>query len=320
MAGMDKADLERMAHMRYTGQATFMRTPYRPDDWDGLDIGILGVPYDGGTTNRPGARHGPRELRNQSSLMRLMNQATGVAPYNLATVADIGDAYIDRPFELQGAHDTIRTFLKSIADAGVLPLTGGGDHSISLPILQALGAERPVGMIHIDAHCDTSMGEYLGSRFHHGAPFSRAVEDGVLDPKRTIQIGIRGGINDPDTWQFSHESGMRVIYMHQVHEMGLEAVIAEARRVVGDGPTYLSFDIDALDPAFAPGTGTPEMGGFSSAEALALLRGLRGLNYIGADLVEVSPPFDPSGNTALAGATIMFEILCLLAESLAKRA
>lgn len=320
MAGMDKADLERMAHMRYTGQATFMRTPYRPDDWDGLDIGILGVPYDGGTTNRPGARHGPRELRNQSSLMRLMNQATGVAPYNLATVADIGDAYIDRPFELQGAHDTIRTFLKSIADAGVLPLTGGGDHSISLPILQALGAERPVGMIHIDAHCDTSMGEYLGSRFHHGAPFSRAVEDGVLDPKRTIQIGIRGGINDPDTWQFSHESGMRVIYMHQVHEMGLEAVIAEARRVVGDGPTYLSFDIDALDPAFAPGTGTPEMGGFSSAEALALLRGLRGLNYIGADLVEVSPPFDSSGNTALAGATIMFEILCLLAESLAKRA
>ena len=306
-----------MTRPRYTGIPTFMRLPYA-EDWSNLDIGLIGVPYDGGVTNRPGTRHGPRELRNQSSLTRTTNQATGVNPYDLCRVADIGDAYIERPFSLEEAHQQIQGFFETVVAAGLVPISAGGDHSISLPILRALGKDRPVGMVHIDAHCDTG-DDYLGSRFHHGAPFSRAVEEGILDPKRTIQIGIRGGINDPDIWSFSHTSGMRVIYMHEVPDMGLDAIIAEAHRVVGDGPTYFSFDIDALDPAYAPGTGTPEIGGFTSLDGQRLIRGMTGIDFVGADLVEVSPPFDPSGNTALVGANLMFELLCVVAQATEKR-
>jgi len=314
---MDPKVLEKMSRPRYTGVPTFMRAPYT-ESLDGLDIAMIGVPYDGGVTNRPGSRHGPREVRNQSSLMRLTNQATKVEPYKLCTVADVGDAYVEKPYHLENAHDEIQKAFELIRAAGVIPLAVGGDHSISLPILRVLGRDAPVGMVHIDAHCDTGDG-HLGSRFHHGAPFSRAVEEGVLDPKRTIQIGIRGSLNDPDQWSFSYDSGMRVIQMHEAHAMGIDAVLEETRRVVGEGPTYLSFDIDALDPAFAPGTGTPEIGGFSSLEGQLLVRGLSGLNLIGADVVEVAPPFDPSGLTAMAGATIMFEILCVLSEAVAAR-
>ncbi|MBT5263582.1 MAG: agmatinase [Rhodospirillaceae bacterium] len=314
---IEPADRERMTRPRYVGLPTFMRAPYL-EDWEGLEIGMIGVPYDGGVTNRPGARHGPREVRNQSTMMRTINQATGVAPYELCDVADIGDSFVERPFALNESHEEILGVFQRVHAAGVVPIAVGGDHSISLPILRALASERPVGMVHIDAHCDTG-DDHLGSRFHHGAPFSRAVEEGLLDPKRTVQIGIRGGINSRDQWAFSYESGMRVIQMHEVYEMGIKAVIEEARQVVGDGPTYLSFDIDALDPVYAPGTGTPEVGGLSSLEGQLLVRGMSGLDLIGADLVEVSPPFDPSGNTALAGATIMFEILCVLAEAVAAR-
>jgi guanidinopropionase len=172
--------------------------------------------------------------------------------------------------------------------------------------------------VHIDAHTDTADAE-LGSRLSHGTPFRRAVEDGILDPKRTVQIGIRGAQNSEEGWAFSQESGMRVIFIEEFTKLGVEAVIAEARRIVGDGPTYISFDIDCLDPAFAPGTGTPEIGGMTPIQAQGLLRGLRGLNLIGGDVVEVSPPLDPSGNTALAGATMMYEILCVLAEEVARR-
>ena len=302
-----------MQRPRYTGLPTFMRAPYR-ESLSEIDIGMIGVPFDGGVTNRPGTRHGPREVRNQSSLMRRINQATGICPYDLCRVADIGDVVVEKPFELIGALDEIGRFYQRVIEADIVPLSSGGDHAISLPILRAVGASEPVGMVQIDAHCDTGS-HYLGSNYHHGAPFARAVEEGVLDPKRVVQIGIRGGINDKDLWQFSHESGMRVIYMDEAHQMGLDAVIAEARRVVDGGPTYLSFDIDGLDPAYAPGTGTPEVGGFTSLEAQLLLRGLRGVNLVGGDVVEVSPPFDPSGLTALTGASMMFEILCLLAEA-----
>jgi guanidinopropionase len=250
--------------------------------------------------------------------MRKINQASGIAPYELCQVADLGDAWVERPFNLEGSLNEIGTFYKRLHAAAVVPLSCGGDHSISLPILRAIGAGRPVGMIHFDAHCDTGS-NYLGSNYHHGAPFSRAVEEGVLDPKRTIQIGIRGGVNDRDIWKFSHDSGMRVIYMDEYHEMGPKAAIAEARRVAGDGPTYVSFDIDSLDPAFAPGTGTPEVGGFTTLEAQLMIRALKGLNLVGADMVEVSPPFVHSGVTALAGASMMFELLCVLADSLAQR-
>jgi guanidinopropionase len=308
---------DRIKHPRYTGLPTFMRAPYR-EDFDGVDIGLIGVPFDGGVTNRPGARHGPREVRNQSSLIRKMNQATGVSPHDICSVADLGDAWVQKPFELENSHREIEAYFQRVIEAGVVPVSIGGDHSVTLPIFRALAKDGPIGMVHFDAHCDTG-DDYMGSKFHHGAPFSRAVEEGLLDPKRTIQIGIRGSVNDPDIWKFSHDSGMRVIYIEEYLEMGYKAVIEEARRVVGDGPTYISFDVDALDPVYAPGTGTPEVGGYSTLEAQMMIRGLQGLNLIGGDMVEVSPPFDPTGNTALVGATMLFEILCVVADSVASR-
>jgi guanidinopropionase len=294
-----------------------MRAPYR-EEFGGIDIGLIGVPFDGGVTNRTGTRHGPREIRNQSSLMRKVNQASGIPPFDLCRIADLGDAWVQLPFHLESSLDEIAGFYRGVHAAGIVPLSAGGDHSISLPILRAIAASRPVGMVHFDAHCDTGS-NYLGSNYHHGAPFARAAEEGLLDPRRTVQIGIRGGINDPEVWRFSHESGMRVIYMPEFHEMGWQAAIAEARRVVGDGPTYVSFDIDSLDPAYAPGTGTPEIGGFTSLEVQLMIRALRGLDLVGADVVEVSPPFDPSGLTALTGASMMFELLCVLADARAAR-
>lgn len=308
---------DRITHPRYTGLPTFMRAPYR-EDFAGVDIGLIGVPFDGGVTNRPGARHGPREVRNQSSLIRKMNQATGVSPHDICSVADLGDAWVEKPFELENSHREIEAYFQRVIEAGVVPVSIGGDHSVTLPIFRALAKDGPIGMVHFDAHCDTG-DDYLGSKFHHGAPFSRAVEEGLLDPKRTIQIGIRGSVNDSDVWKFSHDSGMRVIYIEEYLEMGYKAVIEEARKVVGDGPTYISFDVDALDPVYAPGTGTPEVGGYSTLEAQMMIRGLQGLNLIGGDMVEVSPPFDPSGNTALVGATMLFEILCVVADSVAAR-
>jgi len=298
---------------RYTGLATFMRTSCS-DDLKNVDIGLVGVPFDGGVTNRTGARHGPREIRNQSSLMRKYNQSSGICPYELCRVRDIGDAFVERPFNLESSLDEIATFYLRLAEQGVIPVSAGGDHSITLPIFRGIARGAPIGMVHFDAHCDTG-DDYLGSKFHHGAPFRRAVEEGLLDPERTVQIGIRGGVNDMDVWRFSHDTGMRVIYMDEFYKLGVDAVIEEARRVVGDGPTYISFDVDGLDPVFAPGTGTPEVGGFTSLEAQLMIRGLRGLNLIGGDVVEVAPPFDQTGNTALVGASMMFEILCVIADA-----
>ncbi len=298
---------------RYTGVPTFMRTPYC-EALDEVDIGLVGVPFDGGVTNRTGARHGPREMRNQSSLVRLYNQASGIGPFGLCRVRDVGDAFVESPFDLEQSLQEIAVFYHRLAEHGVIPLSAGGDHSITLPILRAIAAQRPLGMVHFDAHCDTG-DDYLGSKFHHGAPFRRAVEEGLLDPQRTVQIGIRGALNDLDVWRFSHDSGMRVIYMEEFYRIGVDAVVAEARRVVGEGPAYISFDVDGLDPVYAPGTGTPEVGGFSTLEAQLMIRGLRGLDLVGGDVVEVAPPFDPSGNTALVGASMLFEILCVVADA-----
>jgi guanidinopropionase len=319
---MDKqVDLPRvedpMTAPRYREIATFMRAPLTRDP-TGVDIGLIGVPFDGGVTNRPGARHGPREIRNMSSLMRSIHHVTRVDPYALCKVADLGDVPFPRVFDLEGSLDDIAAFYRAVHAAGVVPLSAGGDHSITLPIFQAIAAERPVGMVHVDAHTDTC-DEFLGSKFTHGAPFRRAVEEGLLDPKRSVQIGIRGAQNSDEGWTFSLDSGMRVVFMEEFTKLGVEAVIAEARRVVGEGPTYISFDVDGLDPVYAPGTGTPEVGGLTTIEAQCLLRGLRGLNLVGGDVVEVAPPFDPTGNTALVGATMMYEILCLLAEAVGDR-
>lgn len=306
-----------MLEPRYQELATFMRAPYQPD-LDGVDIAMYGVPYDGGVTNRPGARHGPREIRNQSSLMRTINHATQVNPYDLCAIADVGDVRFDRVYDNAAVTADIEAFVRRIVAAGAMPLAAGGDHSITYPVFRALATpDAPIGMIHIDAHTDT-WGEFRGEKFHHGSPFRLACEEGLLDPTSTIQIGIRGAQNWADGWEYSEAQGMRVVFIEEFEELGVQGVVDEARRVVGDGPTYISFDVDGLDPVYAPGTGTPEVGGITTREALTLLRGLRNLNLIGGDVVEVAPPFDPSGNTALVGATLMYEILCLLAEVRAK--
>ena len=310
-------DEDPMRHPRYTGIPTFMRTPHG-QAYDDVDIGLVGVPFDNGVTNRPGARHGPREIRNQSTLMGLMNSATGVCPYALCKVSDLGDAFSHHPFHLEESLNDIQKFYAGIHAAGIVPVSAGGDHSVTLPILRAIAAERPLGLVQFDAHCDTGDGR-AGSKFNHGTPFRRATEEGLIDPKRTVQIGIRGGLNNPDIWQFSYDAGMRVIRMEELYDLGVKAVVREARKIVGDGPTYVTFDVDGLDPVYAPGTGTPEVGGFSTLEAQLMLRGLQGLNLVGGDVVEVAPPFDPSGTTALVGATMMFEILCIVADSVSRR-
>jgi guanidinopropionase len=303
---------------RFTGIATFMRTPLQPDP-QGLDIALAGVPYDGGVSNRPGARHGPREIRNSSSLCRAIHHVTKINPYDLCNIADVGDVPFENIMQPDLAVGEIEAFYRKIVEAGAVPLTAGGDHSITYPIFRALvPKDQPIGMIHIDAHTDT-WGPFQGNKFNHGAPFRHAVEEGLLDPLRTVQIGIRGAQNFADGWDYSAEKGMRVIFMEEFATLGVDAVIAEARRVVGDGPTYISFDVDSLDPVYTPGTGTPEIGGITTLEANTLLRGLRGLNLIGGDVVEVSPPFDQTGNTAMVGASLMYEILCLLAESISQR-
>jgi len=297
---------------RYSGMPTFMRTPLATSLND-LDIALAGIPYDGGVTNRSGARHGPREIRNQSTLMRNIHHVTKINPYEVANIADVGDVIFSEPFDHQSVHDDIVDFFKCISDAGVIPITAGGDHSITYPIFKGLVQKDPIGMIHIDAHTDT-WGEIWGSKFHHGAPFRSAVESGLLDPSRTVQIGIRGAQNFLDGIDFSLSNGMRVIFIEEFSDLGVKGVIEEAKKVVGNSPVYLSFDIDALDPAYAPGTGTPEVGGITTLEAQQLIRGLKDLNFLGGDVVEVAPPLDQSGNTALVGATMMFEILCLFAE------
>jgi guanidinopropionase len=302
---------------RYSGIPTFMRVPFaqRLEDFD---IALAGVPFDGGVTARPGARYGPREIRNMSSMTRAIHHVTGFNPFEACRVADVGDVPFTDVFHLERSHEDIRRFFEPLFAAGKTVLAAGGDHSITFPVFQAMQPRRPLGMVHIDAHTDT-WDDFLGSKFSHGSPFRRAVEAGLLDPKRTIQIGIRGAQNSDQGWRYSLDSGMRVVFIEEFEARGVEAIVQEARRIVGDGPTYLSLDVDGLDPVFAPGTGTPEIGGMTTRETLGLLRGLDGLDFVGGDVVEVSPPYDPSGSTALLGATLMYEILCLLARSVAAR-
>jgi agmatinase len=300
----------------YAGMPTFLTAPHRPidpenPDFGDLQVAILGVPMDLGVTNRNGSRFGPRALRTIERIGPY-NHVLRTAPVSDLRVADIGDVPFRSRFSLDLSHEDIEAHITRIRDAGVAPLSVGGDHSISLPILKALGKDRPVGMIHIDAHCDTS-GGFDRTKFHHGGPFREAVLEGVLDPRRTIQIGIRGSAEY--LWEFSYDSGMTVIHAEEITGLGMAAVIERARAVVGDGPTYITFDIDSLDPAFAPGTGTPEIGGLTTREALELLRGLKGLNIVGGDVVEVAPQYDASTNTAHAGAQMLFEILSLMVYS-----
>ena len=296
----------------YSGISTLLGAPFRQVDWEqpdfsDLQVALLGVPMDLAVSNRNGSRFGPRAVRTIERIGPY-NHALRCVPLSDLRVADIGDIPLRSSFTLEMAHEAIERHVAMLVGAGVAPLSVGGDHSIDRPILRAIGKERPVGLIHIDAHCDTG-----GNKFSHGGPFRQAVLDGVLDPDRTVQIGIRGP--SEYFWEFSYRSGMTVIHAEEIDALGMPAVIEKARSVVGDGPTYLSFDIDALDPAFAPGTGTPEIGGLTTREAQALLRGLKGINFVGGDVVEIAPQYDATTNTAMAGAQILFEILSLFVFS-----
>jgi agmatinase len=298
----------------YEGVPTFLSAPLRLDapqlaDFGGLDAALIGVPMDLGVTNRPGARFGPRAVR---SIERIgpYHHVHRLAPLTEIEFADVGDVPFRSRYSLEQSHEDIEAYYAKVAAAGVAPLSVGGDHSITLPILEALGKDAPLGLVHIDAHCDTS-GPFEGSKFHHGGPFRQAVLAGVLDPERTIQIGIRGGAEY--LWEFSRDAGMTIIHAEEFVKLGPQRTVDKIRKVVGSGPAYLSFDVDSLDPAFAPGTGTPEVGGLSTREAMALIRGCAGLDIVGGDVVEVAPQYDATTNTAQAAAQMLFELLALVA-------
>lgn len=305
---------------RFAGIASVMRLPIRSASAPlGAEIGFLGVPWDGGTTNRPGARHGPRALRDASTMIRNVNQATRIAPFHTARCADFGDATVNLT-DIGQTLKLVEAQLMALQAASVAPIMLGGDHLMSLPVLRAVAAEGPVGMVHFDAHTDLFDSYFGGVKYTHGTPFRRAVEEGRLDPKRVIQIGIRGTAYGGDDRVFAEAHGIRIVPIEEFHARGAIDVMAEAREVVGTGRTHLSFDIDAIDPALAPGTGTPEIGGFTAFEAQQMVRLLEGVDFVSADLVEVSPPFDPLGTTAWIGASILFELLCVLAPAIAQRA
>ena len=300
----------------FIGVPTFLTADHRPidrtnPDFGDLQVAIYGIPMDLGVTNRPGARFGPRAVRTIERIGPYEHFLKCI-PIRDVRVADIGDVIFRSRYSLEMSHEDIEAHVSKIVAAGVAPLGVGGDHSVTLPILKALGKEKPVGLIHLDAHCDTG-GPFDYSKFHHGGPFREAVLEGVLDPTRTIQIGIRGA--SEYIWEFSYDSGMTVIHAEEMPAMGIPAIVEKARSVVGDGPVYVSFDVDCLDAAFAPGTGPPEVGGPSTREILELLRGLAGLNVVGGDVVEVAPQYDANTSTAHAAAQVLFEILALMVFS-----
>jgi len=301
---------------RFAEPATFMRTPH-VTDYQHLDIALVGVPFDLGSTNRAGARHGPAQIREMSRLIRKVNASNRIAPFDICQIADVGDTP-QNPLDLTESIDLITAFYAQLHRHNVTPVSAGGDHTITLPILRAIAQDGPVAAVHFDAHADT-LDTLLGTKINHGTPFRRAVEEGLIDPKRMIQIGLRGTRYSDEDIQFGYDVGMRIVTMDDFEDLGRAAVIAAARRVVGDHPTYVTFDIDGLDPVYCIGTGAPEPGGLSMRDAQVMIRGLQGLNLIGGDVCEVSPPLDPTGHTALNGANLMFEILCVVADALANR-
>jgi guanidinobutyrase len=295
---------------RFGGISSMMRLPLASSA-QGLDAAFIGVPLDIGTSHRPGARFGPRQIRAESALIRPYNMATGAAPFDTLQVADLGDVPINT-YSIGKSIEIIRAFYEPVLAAGCRPLTLGGDHTITLPILRALKARHgPVALVHVDAHADVNDAMF-GESMAHGTPFRRAVEEGLLQNERVFQIGLRGTGYAADDFDWPRSQGFTLVPAHEIWYQSLAPLMARVRDVIGDAPCYLSFDIDGIDPAFAGGTGTPEIGGLTVPQALEIVRGCRGLNLVGADLVEVSPPYDPSGNTALLGANLLYEMLCVL--------
>ena len=302
-----------MTTPRFADVATFFRLPI-VKDIKSLDYCICGVPWDGGTTNRPGARHGPREVRNSSSMIRLYHPVSLKSPYDKYNIADIGDCPVN-PIDLKDSLNRITKFYENIKECKTIPLSIGGDHLISLPILRALAKDEPVGLFQFDSHSDTWDSYFGGFKYTHGTPFRRAIEENLVNPKKYVMLGIRGSLYDPVDMDWAKKQGVTIITIDDFHKMGIEKVMKIINDVLFDTPTYLTFDIDGIDPTFAPGTGTPEVGGFSVRESQLIIRELKKINFIGADVVEVSPPFDLNNMTSLVGATMAFEILCLMTKA-----
>ena len=295
---------------RFGGPATMMRLPSQPTA-EGLDACFVGIPMDIGTSNRPGTRLGPRQIRDESRMIRPYNMATGAAPFEHLQVADIGDVPINT-FDLKASCDIITEQYRGILAHGAVPLTLGGDHTLTWPVLRAIReAHGPVALIHVDAHADVNESMF-GERVAHGTPFRRAWEDGCLQGDKVFQIGLRGTGYAPDDFDWGRRNGWTVVPAEECWHRSLAPLMERVRDTIGDAPVYLSYDIDSLDPAFAPGTGTQEIGGLTTIQALEIVRGAAGLNLVGADLVEVSPPYDPSGSTAMIAAGLLYEMLCLL--------
>ena len=304
---------------RFAGVPTFMRLPLvepgHPRRGD-VQIGLVGLPWDGGTSNRSGARHGPRALRDASTMVRAQHPVSGLRPFETARCADLGDIG-PNPVDLADTLARIETAMAGLRAEGVRPLSVGGDHLCTLPVLRGLArGVAPLGLVHFDSHTDLFPAYFGGTALTHGNPFRVAVEEGLIDPRRTIQIGIRGTAYDSADRDFAKAHGIRIVTIEEFFARGAADVMAEARDLLGDRPAYCSYDIDFVDPAFAPGTGTPEVGGPNSFQALEVVRGIAGLNIVAADLVEVSPPFDLGGGTAWLGASILFEMLCVMAEAI----
>jgi guanidinobutyrase len=295
---------------RFAGPATMMRLPTQPNAAE-LDACFVGVPLDVGTSNRSGSRFGPRQIRAESAMIRPYNMATRAAPYDSLSVADVGDVAINT-FDLKKSVDIIEQAYDEILAHDCRPLTLGGDHTIVLPILRAMHKKHgPVGVVHVDAHADVN-DTMFGEKIAHGTPFRRVVEEGLVDPHRVVQIGLRATGYAAEDFDWPREQGFRVVQAEECWHKSLVPLMEEVRAQMGGGPVYISFDIDGIDPAFAPGTGTPEIGGLTGIQGIEILRGCRGLEIVGGDLVEVSPPYDSSGNTALLGANLLYEMLCSL--------
>lgn len=302
-----------MVTPRFADVATFFRLPIIKD-LNQLDYCLCGVPWDGGTTNRPGARHGPREIRNASSLVRLYHPISLKSPYDKFNIADIGDCPVN-PADLHDSLKKIEKFYLSIIESKTIPLSIGGDHLVSLPILRALGKKEPLGLFQFDSHSDTWDSYFGGYKYTHGTPFRRAIEENLIDPKKYVMIGIRGSLYDPNDMKWARQQGITIITIDEYYEMGFTEAMKIVKNTLGDTQAYLTFDIDGIDPTFAPGTGTPEVGGFDVREAQLIIRELNTINFVGADVVEVSPPFDVNNMTSLVASTIAFEILCTMTQS-----
>lgn len=297
----------------FAGIATFGRQPHTRD-LKGVDVAIVGVPYDGATSYRSGTRFGPRAIREQSLLLWGYNNALQVAPFEKLKVVDYGDVDVI-PVDVLGTHQAVQREVGALIAADCRVVTLGGDHSITLPLLRAHHKKYgPLAVVHFDAHPDTWDEEFPGYKVSHGTPFRRAVEEGLIDPTAYLQIGIRGPTPASHDYEDARKLCSRMITLDEALELGTKGVIAEIQRRMAERQVYLTFDIDAVDPAFAPGTGTPEVGGFSSSQILQIVRGLQGLNLVGCDLVEVSPPFDAQGITAILAANLVFEFLSLMAR------